>query len=132
MRVGLVSRSVAIVRGLAFLVRTAQLVSRLFLSLSLRIFQPVRVCLMLGSVFELLRAMKAGALVDTVAAAPAAVSEGLGKAQAAAKSAGELLESIPRTAQEIPREVCSTPDTIEIAYLQSMDFQREPQSKHYL
>lgn len=48
---------------------------------------------------------KVETLVDTVASAPAAVEDGLVKAQEAVSSAGELLESIPRTVQEIPIEV---------------------------
>lgn len=44
-------------------------------------------------------------LVDTVAATPAAVGGGFGKAKEAVSSAGELLESIPRTVEDIPVEV---------------------------
>ena len=47
-------------------------------------------------------------LVDTVATAPAAVGDGFVKAQEAVSSAGELLESIPRTVQDIPAEVRAT------------------------
>lgn len=46
--------------------------------------------------------------MDTVVAAPAAVEDGFVKAQEAVSSAGELLESIPRTVQDIPTEVRAT------------------------
>ena len=46
--------------------------------------------------------------MDTVATAPAAVGDGFVKAQEAVSSAGELLESIPRTVQDIPAEVRAT------------------------
>lgn len=49
--------------------------------------------------------LKVETIVDTVVATPAAVGDGLGKAKEAASSASELLESIPRTVQEIPIEV---------------------------
>lgn len=43
--------------------------------------------------------------MEAVASAPAAVEDGFGKAKEAVDSTGELLESIPRTVQEIPIEV---------------------------
>lgn len=48
---------------------------------------------------------KVETLVDTVASTPAAVGDGLGKAKEAVSSAGEVLESIPRTVEEIPVQV---------------------------
>lgn len=43
-------------------------------------------------------------LVTTVASTPAAVESGIGLTQEALKSAGDVVESIPRTIQEIPLE----------------------------
>lgn len=50
---------------------------------------------------------KVETLVDTVVATPAAVGDGLGKAKEAVSSAGDVLESIPRTVEEIPLQVCA-------------------------